>query len=184
VNYHHSSIYSLISSIKLNGGNIDEAIKTINIGLQKNKGNKTLLLMKSNLQIDDDRFTDAITTFREIIANTNETHYYCNIGQLYETIEAADSAIAAYRLCIIDNPGNIDALHGLAFLYFDKGETLNDEAQDLPLSENEKFKQLILQARTQYQTAKKYVDNALLVAPDNEAIQNLLFRIDRKMMAY
>jgi tetratricopeptide (TPR) repeat protein len=182
-NHHQAPIYSLISSIKLNEGNITEALKTINDGLQKNKGNKMLLLMKSNLQLDDNKTHDAINTIKEIIVATNETHYYCNIGQLYESIEEADSAISSYRLCIIDNPGNIDALHGLAFLYFEKGENLSDEAQDLPLTDAENFKKMILLAKTQYQMAKKYVDNALLVEPRNEAIKTLSLRIDRKMIA-
>jgi tetratricopeptide (TPR) repeat protein len=183
INHHQAPIYSLISSIKLNNGNIAEALKTVDAGLQKNKDNKMLLLMKSNLQLDNNNTIDAINTIKEIISVTSETHYYCNIGQLYESIEEADSAISAYRLCVIDNPGNIDALHGLAFLYFEKGETLSNNAQDLPLSEAENFKQMILLAKIQYQMAKKYVDNALLVEPNNEAIKNLSLRIDRKMIA-
>lgn len=182
INYCPPSVYSLLASIKLNENKIKEALIWVNKGIQKHSGNKMLLLMKSNLELDDNREKDAIATIKEIISVTNEKHYYCNIGQLYENIEETDSAIVAYKNCLTFIPENIDALHGLAFLYFAEGEKMYDEAQNLPLEENEKYKLHLQNAKTYFKEASTYASKAAKIAPANTEIKNLLLQIERSLI--
>mgnify|MGYP005847944115 CR=1 FL=1 len=183
INYYPASVYSLLASIKLNENKVNEALLWVNKGLQKHNGNKMLLLMKSNLELDNNQEKDAIATIKKIISVTNEKHYYCNIGQLYENIEEVDSAIAAYKSCLAFIPDNLDALHGLAFLYFAEGEKLYDEARNLPLEENEKYKLNIQNAKTFFQQANIYASKAVDIAPENSEIKSLSLQIERRLIA-
>lgn len=182
INYHSPSIYTLTSSIKTNKGNTQEALKIIAKGLSKNPGNKTLLLMKSNLELDENRETEAIATIKELIAATNETHYYANIGMLYENLNQPDSAIAAYETCINYNADNLEALNGLAFLYFVKGDAMKDQAYALPVENIEDFKRLLAQSKEVFSKASLYIKRALKINANDIELRELAFKIERRLI--
>jgi tetratricopeptide (TPR) repeat protein len=182
INYHSPSIYTLTSSIKTNKGNTQEALKIITKGLSKNPGNKTLLLMKSNLELDENKEADAIATINELIVATNETHYYANIGMLYENLGQPDSAIAAYETCINYNADNLEALNGLAFLYFVKGEAIKDKAYALPVENIETFKSLLAQAKEVFSKASIYIKRALQLNNNDIELRELAFKIERRLI--
>jgi tetratricopeptide (TPR) repeat protein len=181
-NYHRPSVYSLISSIKLQKGNLDEALKIIDVGLSKNLRDKMLFQMKANLLLDVGRDREAVSVIKQMIDVTGETQYYSEIGVIYENLQESDSAIFAYETCLIDHPGHVECLHGIGFLKFTKGEKKKDDAYALPFENVEQFKSLIAVAKNDFRESKKYLDKALVLAPKNEAIRELLLRVERRLV--
>jgi len=182
--YHKPAIYTLISSIDIQKGDWEGALNAVNEGLLKNARDKALLHFKANLLLDAEREIEAIAVMNELIAATNETHYYSEIGILYENLQMPDSAMAAYEKCLKHHPGNKEALHGLGFLNFTSGEKKKEEAYALPYEQTEQFKALIKAAKENYSAAKSYLDNALIVAPDDTSVKELSLRVERRLMEF
>lgn len=181
-NYHKSSLYTLISTIKYHKGNTTEAIKILNEGLEKNNNDKSLLLLKSNFEIEAEQELAAIQTLEKIIAITNETHYYATIGILYENADMPDSAQIAYETCLKNDISNEDAISGLSAIHYEKAELLQYKAQELPIESITLFKEYIINSKNEYALAKKYIEKAIALNPKEAAYKDLLLRIERKLI--
>jgi tetratricopeptide (TPR) repeat protein len=182
IQYHRPSVYSLISSIELKKGNMNEALKALDAGLIKNQHDKMLFQMKANLLLDDNREREAISVIKQMIKATGETQYYSDIGVIYENLQEVDSSIAAYETCLTYHPTHVECLHGIGFLKFMCGEIKKEAAYALPFENTEQFKMLISEARENYIQSKKYLDKALMLAPHNESLRELLLRVERRLI--
>lgn len=182
IQYHRPSIYTLISSIELHKGHIEEALATLDAGILKNQHDKMLYKMKANLLLDVQRELEAIDVIRKLIALSGETQYYAEIGAIYENLHLYDEAQATYDTCLRHHPYHVECLHGIGFLLFQKAENKKEKAYALPYEDTAHFRKLILEARQEYQAAYRYLERAHALNPDDQAIKELRLRVERRLI--
>lgn len=89
------------------------------------------------------------------------------VGIAYENDKEYDKAEAAYKKALELNPDYAEAIYNLGAFYINKGNRIKDEANALPLEENEKYEQMEAQAKEIFQQAIPYLTKVLESQPEN-----------------
>lgn len=89
------------------------------------------------------------------------------IGIAYENSQEYDKAEAAYKKALELNPEYAEAIYNLGAFYVNKGIRIKDEANALPLEENEKYEQMDAQSKEVLRQALPYLQKVMAAQPQN-----------------
>ncbi|MDR2083947.1 MAG: tetratricopeptide repeat protein [Bacteroidales bacterium] len=89
----------------------------------------------------------------------NATIFYA-IGVNYGALHNVDKSVEAYKKAIEIDPKFFDAYYNLAAIYVNTGNEFLKEANNLPISENEKYEELKKKSEDYYQLAIPYLEKA------------------------
>ncbi|MBU0476275.1 MAG: tetratricopeptide repeat protein [Bacteroidetes bacterium] len=97
--------YILKSNAQIQMGNLQDAEKTIDAGLLKNPNNDQLLVDKSLLQINQEKYDEAINSLSPVWKrNTDNLQIGLQLGRLYRGKNKIIEAFAIYDILLKNNP--------------------------------------------------------------------------------
>lgn len=142
--YEEPTIYSSLSRIELNRGNVDKAVEWINIGRNRFEEDLDLIFWEANVHLTTGNIEEARRVLQLAIDKDPENanlHYvfgvnYDNMSKdtIYSKEErefAFKEAVKAYERAIELQPDYFDAVYNLGALYFNEGIKYFVEADNI-----------------------------------------------------
>jgi len=179
--YNNPTIYSDLSSIYKEEGDLVKAKEVLQKGINKYPNEATILFAKINILLEESKYEEVVASLEEAIklAPENYTLYFVQ-GQSYEQMKELDKAEAAYTKAIELNPDYSDALFNLGALHYNKAVEIYAEANDLPLDAADEYKEKTESAKKYFLDAQPFFERALVLLPDDLNLINSLKQIYQK----
>ena len=162
-----------------------KAIEYIEIRKQITPNNLDLITREANIYLASGNVEKALQSLliAESIDQSNPTVYFA-IGTNYDQLEDYDKAIESYQKAIELKPDYSDAIYNLGAIYFNQGVAIIKEANDLPLSENEKYDAMVAKATVFYEKALPYLQQAYKLNPSDKNTLETLKEIYTRTKQY
>jgi len=168
-----SIAYNSISNLYKGKGDIDNAFKYVNKGLEMFPNNTDLIITRVNLYILTKQNEKALQSLYEVQKrqpkNASIQHAIGVTNDLLKndtTISATErekyfnNAIKAYEEAIKMDSTNFDALFNLGVIYFNKGGDIINVANKLPLNETKKYDEMMVEGNSNLKLALPYFEKA------------------------
>ncbi len=174
------AIYTAASQIYMFEEDTANAIDVLLLGRKRYPGDYNVIINLTNIYLaegDVEKSTDLLNLALEKQPD-NEQLYY-NVGVVYDEAakdtllsdekrdELLQLAVKNYESAIELKEDYFDAYYNLGALYFNNGVQILLQANELPLSETEKYDQLKEKANDQFQKALPYLERAYELKPDD-----------------
>lgn len=110
-----------------------------------------------------------------IAAEPNNPDLYFNLGYLSEELEDKEAAVEAYGKALEIDPTHANSAFNMAVIHYNQAADLVKEANNLGISaaDRKKEKQLLTDAKTQFEEAIPHLEKALELHPDNTTIMEI-----------
>jgi hypothetical protein len=183
MNYPEPSIYSSMGNICYKQDkDVEKALHYFTMGRQKFPDNLTILLNETNIYLAEGQTEKALAnlTLAAKIDEKNPTVFFA-IGAKYNEI-ADDStktkevredsffkAAEAYKKSVELKPDYFDPNYNMGALYVNKAAAVIEIANKLPLSEQEEFDKLKLEADNYLRNSIPYLEKALELQPNDRS---------------
>ncbi len=173
MNFKEPGVYSNLGKLYVSQEKLDQAERIFAEGRTKYPGSQELLIDELNYFLQQGRAPEAIDKFKLAIANdpdNSELHFA--MGTAYQALINLDmensrkhmaDARAAYGRAIELNPQSFDAYLNTGALYYNEGVLLQEELNNLDLSEEDRANELVNEQKDLYRQALPFFQNAARV---------------------
>lgn len=168
-------------------GNDKEAEEYIILGRKKYPDNFDLMISEINFLLLSEKAQKAISLLEEVVKidNTNPTVFFA-LGTAYERLleeqpqnadELSKKIKSSYTSAIGLNPDYFDPYYNLGAFYVNKAAVLINDANAIPLTEEEKYQAIIAHANKYLSEAIPMLEAALRIQPGDPNSMNSLKEI-------
>jgi tetratricopeptide (TPR) repeat protein len=156
----------------------DNYVAILKEGMGKTQDNKFIRLQLIDYYNKAGKLDEALVFMKEAIEKDpeNVTLYFA-LGNVYSELKKEEEALKAYDKAIAIDPDNVDVLFNLGTLFFNKGAELKNQANQLDLSETEKYNKLNEEALDAFEQAAKYFEKAHELQPKAKDILETLKKL-------
>ena len=162
-------------------GDTTKFLKTIETGIEKYpEGSSGLVVEMINYYLAHNKQKEALEYLDKGIAASpgNASLYYAK-GTIYDTdslLQDKNKALEAYKKTVELDSANFDAYYNMGAIYYNKGASKNDEANDVDPYDTKKYKKVKGQADAFFKDALPYLEKAHEINPkDMATMQSLKF---------
>lgn len=162
------NIYAIQAESYFQSGNRDAAVKTMDAAVARFPEDKTVYTSASSVYLRiglNEKAGEILNTALEKWGD--DATFQRFIGMAYENTQQYEKAEAAFKQSLEIDPGYFDAVFSLANFYVEKGKRIDNEANDVPYEENEKYERLKEQARQVFTQSLPYLQQIVEKEPDN-----------------
>ena len=177
--YDSANLFYTMASLQLKLEQTDAALATINEGKAKYPGDKNLLVLETNLYLNDPSKRDqAIANLTEAIAAEPEnTTYLFARGTLYDQAGEKDLAEADYQKAVEVDPDNFDANYNLGALYVNASGEVQEKMNNLDINDQKTYDELKKQRDALFTKAIGPLEKSLSIEPDNKTVMKTLMEL-------
>jgi tetratricopeptide (TPR) repeat protein len=165
------SIYTSLSNLYKEKGDIDKAVAILDQGKSIYPGNSDLIITEANIYISTNNHAKAVSSL--MVAKEKEpknVSILYAIGVTYDLLKNDtklpederqkyfDAAIAGYKETIAVDPNYFDALFNLGAIYYNKGGEVINDANKLPISETAKYDKMLADGNNYLNLALPYLE--------------------------
>lgn len=187
--YQVPEVYLFIANLLNNNERTDEALEVLKGARAKYPRDKNLIIEELNIYLRRGNFEAAEENLKLACEQdpTNEVLYF-SMGSVYDNLSKSEEAIGAYKKALELKPNYFDANYNLGALYFNQGVAKVNEANDVPPSQNKRYKVLLEEATAIFNVALPYLENAHEANPEDKdtmrSLRDIYARIgkDDKML--
>ena len=159
--YNVPNVYLFISNIYQKQGNRDEAINTIKSARERFPDDPGLIIEELNIYLQDGNFENAQKNLQLAIQNDPENAVlHFSIGSVYDNLGKKEEAVAAYAEALRLNPEYFDANYNMGALYFNKAVEMVNKANDIPPTQNAKYKAAMDEANVVFEQALPFLEKS------------------------
>lgn len=184
VDYEIGKVYLQLAANYQKMEDTDNYVAILKEGMGKTQDNKFIRLQLIDYYNKAGKLDEALVFMKEAIEKDpeNVTLYFA-LGNVYSELKKEDEALKAYDKAIAIDPNNVDVLFNLGTLFFNKGAELKNQANQLDLSETEKYNKLNAEALEAFEQASKYFEKAHKIQPDAKDILETLKKLYMQLRA-
>lgn len=167
-------------------GETERMMSTIAEGREKYPEDSNLMAEEINALLEQGKATEALEPLKEMIkVNPTNAALYFILANVYGNdangdIYSTDSAEFYYKKCLSVDENMTDAAYNLSSLYIAKSNKLIAQANDLPLSKQKEYDNLMEQANGILNEALPYLEKAYAAQPD-ETLKSILKTVYQKL---
>lgn len=166
-----------------NGLNDEEkTLEMIALGLDKYPGDPGLIIEKVNIYLKQGKGSEAVQDLNQLLElDPNNTSIMFILGTIYgddtKEIFDAQKAVDYYKAAIEVNPDYYDAIYNLGALYIALSNQLKAEANELPLTAQKEYDQLVERAQSYIQEGLPFVQRAYEIqsTPEVKAVLKTMY---------
>ncbi len=164
--YNGSVVYHYLASVYFAKGDTTNALASYNEGIEAYPDDCVFLYIKLiNYYLEQNQLSKAAEYIRPAVEKDPENFSLWNVyGSAFEDSDI-EEAIKGYSKAIEINPEFSDAYYNLGTIYFNQGVELNDVANNLPLSETEKYNETVKKSDDLFRKALPYFEKANELEP-------------------
>ena len=171
--YDQVDLYKDLAAVYNALGNGEKAFEMINLGLEKDPNDASLIIEKVNVNLKAGKGEEAVNDLIELNRmDPNNVSILFILGTIYgdenNEIFNTDKAIEYYQQALQVNPNYTDAAYNLGALYIGMSNKLKAEANDLPLTEQAKYEELLGQAQDILKVGIPFVKQAYDAQPNDD----------------
>lgn len=178
--FSNPSVYTSASQIMLSQKDTAKAEKILKLARKRFPDNYNVLINLTNIYLtrgDVEKSTELLNLALEKQPNNEELYY--NVGVVYDQSskdttlsktkreELMNLAVKNYKKAIDLEKNYFDANYNLGALYFNKGVQVLLKANNLPLSQKDKYEKLKKQAQDNFKKALPYLEKAKSIKPED-----------------
>jgi tetratricopeptide (TPR) repeat protein len=181
INHRVGASTSYLAEAYLKLDKADEAEKTFKEALEKNPGNKDIMIALINVYLPQGKKDEAEKVLSDAIAldpENKELHYV--VGTIYEGQERYEDAVNAYKKVVELDPNYTDAYLGLGAVYFNMAADYNNKINDL-MPGDPKEEEYKAKMKENFENALPYLEKANELNPNNKSILNSLKQVYYKL---
>ena len=137
--------------------------------------NLSLMLEEAQYYLDTNENEKLQVVLNSAIdADPENANLYRVIGQTYENLGDQEKAIESYEKAIELDPAFFEAQYNLAAIYINTASLIIQEANNLDLSEQTKYDEMIAEAQEILKQALPYLEKAYEINPNDQDLINSL----------
>lgn len=163
-----------------------EALKWYNEAIEKDPSLSDAYFNRGLVYVAIDKNPEALADFEKAVElDSNFAAAYRQIGDIQLQNKEFSKALSAYQISLKIEPKNVEAKINEGVVYQEMGELDLAEKSFKSVLATGKYKDLIYNnlgyieiERKQYETAKKWIEKALYLSPENELYLRNLKRIE------
>lgn len=162
------SIYAIQAESYFQSGKKDEAVNAMNAALARFPEDKSVYTSASSVFLRiglNEKAGEVLNTALEKWGD--DATFQRFIGMAYENTQQYEQAEAAFKKSLEIDPGYFDAVFSLASFYVEKGKRIENEANDVPFEENDKYERLKEEARQVFEQSIPYLQQIVEKDPGN-----------------
>ncbi|MGI6321079.1 MAG: tetratricopeptide repeat protein [Bacteroidales bacterium] len=173
--YKESQVYIVLSEIFKAENDTSNAIKTVDAGVSKFGDDTKILIQKFNIFLWADK-TDEALEMLQVIKDKDPTNHvvFFNLGTVLNELGQLEQAEIALKQAIELNEEYFDAYYNLGTMYYNRFLNVLEEANDLPFSEQKRYKELMDHANEFLASAKPHLEKCRELQPKD---YNTLFML-------
>ena len=154
-------------------GDTIAAEKALKTGRKVHPDDLGLLLEQAQVYLEKGQSKELINSLKQAIAkepnSPNNANLYFLIGKSYDDLKDLGKAEDNYKKALKVNPNFFEAYYNIGAIYVNKASVLQKEANNLPLSEDKKYKKLNDSANANLEIAVPWLEKALKLKPTDQA---------------
>nr|NQU90315.1 caspase family protein [Bacteroidota bacterium] len=179
LNYESEDLYSKGPPAVAKAGNRQKALDMIKSGRTKYPDSYTVLIGEINVYLALGEPEHLIPLMRKAIEKDPENYsLYFALGTIFQDMDGyLYEAENAYKKAIEIKPESFDPYYNLGVLYVNTVAKMQEEANDLPLSEQDRYDELTRQANKNMEFALPYLEKAFQIDQSDQALNNALKEI-------
>lgn len=178
--YNEADLFYEIARMQIENEKINEALATIEEGKAKYPGSKNLLLLETNIYLQDEsKMEQAIQNLNTTIADdlSNPSLYYAR-GTLYQkNPETMDKAEADFKKCVELDPNHFEANYNLGALYVNQSSDIQEQMNALDFSEQKKYDELKAKRDELFKKAIAPLEKAAELKPEEKGVMATLLEL-------
>lgn len=191
--YKEPMIYIFLSDIYKEENDTVKALNTINLGEKEFADTSRIMIQKFNIYLWAGKTQVALDLLQKIKDkdSTNPIIFY-NIGTVLNEMGSFDEAVKAFEKSITlyegisqlndaQKSGYFDALFNFGTIYFNKFLSVKDAAEKLPVSEQEKYTQLLKEANDYLAKARPYLEKCRMMKEKDRDTLYMLKQVYTRM---
>lgn len=165
LNYRNTNIYSQLANIYKDDKDTLKALKTLALGRKRFPNDFSLLISETNLYLWSGQTLKAQENLMlaEKKDSTNKVIYFA-IGTNFDQMHSIEQAEYAYKKAIKLDPNYFDAIFNLGAMYFNKGGEIINQANKLPLGDNN-YDKMLAEGKDFLKKALPFLEKANLIIP-------------------
>lgn len=174
IQFSEPDVYKNMALAYRNMEDLDNMMAILKVGREKYPEDSGLLLEEINSYLAQGQGARVVDDLKSLVEKdpTNYSIFFV-LGTIYgdeinEAMYDKDKAEMYYEKAIELNPDYYDAIYNLGALYINESNKLQVTANDLPLSETEKYNQITEEANAIIKKALPYLEKANVLQPNNE----------------
>ncbi|MDD4848587.1 MAG: tetratricopeptide repeat protein [Bacteroidales bacterium] len=176
--FNKADVYSNLSTAYLSLNDAAKAEEILKEGVLKFPQDQSLMIASINLYLKQNKPDDAIAVIDKAITLDPQNHtLYFAKGDCYSKEGKIEEAKQAYEQALAVKPDYLDAMYNLGALYINAAAPKIEEANNLPITEQEKYDQLLKEADALIQQALPHMEKAHQMDPNDQVIKNSLKEI-------
>lgn len=174
IQFSEPDVYKNMALAYRNMEDLDNMMAILKVGREKYPDDSGLLLEEINSYLAQGKGARVVDDLKSLVEKDPSNYsIFFVLGTIYgdETNEAMydkDKAEMYYEKAIELNPEYYDAIYNLGALYINESNKLQVTANDLPLSETEKYNKITEEANAIIKKALPYLEKANELQPNNE----------------
>ena len=169
INYGGAKIYHFLKVAYEKAGNDEKAHETVMAGRKAYPNDEALIIDEIDYYLTNNKNQEALKSLENAINLTPDNHilHYAQ-ATVYDKLKETELAEASYKRTLELDANYFDATYNLGALYFNKGVEILDEANNLPESKTNLFKEKKAQATKSFKSALPHLEKARELRPDDK----------------
>lgn len=159
--YQVPNVYLFIAGLQQQQSDTTAALNTLQEARKAYPREQALIIEELNIYLRSGDYEKAENNLRMAAEQDPENELlFFSMGSVYDNLKRTDDAEKAYLRALEIKPDYFDANYNLGALYFNKGVLKVNEANEVPPSQNKKYKALIDEATAAFKQAMPFLEKA------------------------
>jgi tetratricopeptide (TPR) repeat protein len=190
--YRESYLYSELSDLYLENGQLEEALKVIEAGRANFPQDKDIMITELNFYLNQNKLTELVGKLQTAISMDPENpELYFVLGTTHGELIKLDSmhaemhfdeAVAAYEKALSYAPDRFDINLNMGALFYNTAIEINKTMNALPLEKQAEYEALTVERNNLYNQALPYFEKAHEVNPEDvptmQALKEIYVRLN------
>jgi len=168
VDFENPNVYIYLSRAQKQLGDTAQAYEVIMTGRERMPDELSILLEEAQWYLEQGEKEALLTSLLAAVeADPENANLYFLIGKSYDDMKDYDLAEEYYKKAAELKPDFFESYYNIGAIYVNQAAEIQAEANDLPLNETEKYKELTDSASVFLEKAVPYLEKSLEIRPDD-----------------
>jgi tetratricopeptide (TPR) repeat protein len=149
----------------------DEALEISKVAREQFPQSQGIIIAQLNVYLNADKYEEAERDLEQAAnANPNDANMWFALGVVKENLKKSDEAAEAYKKSLAIDPEFYNSNMNLAILYFTRASDMINAANEIPVSEIEKYEVAKEEAMVELRKAVPYFEKSNELRPGNKNV--------------